>query len=135
MKLLVYILSMVLAVVAMADSTQKLQIGVLRKADSCTRKAKAGDTVSVHYVGKLQDGTIFDSSLERGTPITFPLGVGRVIQGWDQGILGMCVGEKRKLTIPSHLAYGKQGAGKIPPDATLVFTTELMDIEGAKHDL
>lgn len=135
MKFIIYLLSIVLCVAALADTQQKLQIGILKKADSCTRKAKAGDTVSVHYVGKLQDGTVFDSSLDRGQPITFPLGVGRVIQGWDQGILGMCIGEKRKLTIPSHLAYGKQGAGKIPPDATLVFTTELVDIEGVEKDL
>lgn len=106
--------------------------GILKKIspEDCTAKARKGDTVSVHYTGKLEDGTVFDSSVERGQPIQFPLGTGRVIPGWDQGILGMCVGEKRKLTIPPHLAYGKQGAGRvIPPDSTLIFTTELVSID------
>ncbi len=92
-------------------------------------KTKKGDLVSVHYTGKLVNGTVFDSSIQRGTPIQFALGEGRVIQGWEQGILGMQVGEKRTLTIPSRLGYGEQGAGGvIPGNATLIFDVELVKI-------
>ena len=92
---------------------------------------KAGDTISVHYTGKLVDGTKFDSSLDRGTPFTFIVGVGQVIKGWDQGLLGAKVGEKRTLTIPSDLGYGAAGAGggKIPPNATLIFDVEVISIK------
>lgn len=125
-----FTLILVLVTFVFAD-VDTLKIGVLKKVADCTRKARNGDTVGVHYTGKLEDGTVFDSSVQRGTPIEFPLGVGRVIPGWDQGILGMCIGEKRKLTIPPHLGYGSAGAGNvIPPDATLIFTTELVSING-----
>ena len=91
-------------------------------------QAKPGMRISVHYTGKLEDGTVFDSSIERGTPFEFVLGAGRVISGWDQGFAGMKVGGKRKLTIPPHMGYGEQGAGGvIPPNATLVFDVELLD--------
>lgn len=92
-------------------------------------EAKAGSTVSVHYTGYLTDGTKFDSSIG-GEPIEFPLGTGSVIEGWDEGLLGMKVGEKRRLIIPPQLGYGAQGAGGvIPPNATLVFDVELVQVQ------
>ncbi|MEC4891257.1 MAG: FKBP-type peptidyl-prolyl cis-trans isomerase [Nitrospira sp.] len=91
--------------------------------------AKAGQTVSVHYTGWLTNGTKFDSSVDRGQPFSFPLGAGRVIKGWDEGVQGMKVGGKRKLTIPANLGYGPRGAGGvIPPNATLVFDVELLGV-------
>ena len=93
-------------------------------------QAMAGKTVSVHYTGKLQDGTIFDSSVSRNEPITFRLGVGQVIKGWDEGIALMKVGGKAQLVIPSALGYGENGAGGvIPPNATLVFDVELITVK------
>ncbi|MDP3004005.1 MAG: FKBP-type peptidyl-prolyl cis-trans isomerase, partial [Candidatus Azambacteria bacterium] len=87
-------------------------------------------TVSVHYVGVLENGTKFDSSVDRGTPFEFSLGVGQVIPGWDIGVEGMKVGEARRLTIPSELAYGSSGAGNaIPPNATLIFEVQLLGIK------
>jgi FKBP-type peptidyl-prolyl cis-trans isomerase len=92
--------------------------------------AKNGDTLSVHYTGWLENGTKFDSSLDSGQPIEFVLGQGRVIPGWEQGLVGMKVGGKRRLTIPSALGYGTSGAGDlIPPNATLIFEVELLAIK------
>ncbi|MFY4729733.1 FKBP-type peptidyl-prolyl cis-trans isomerase [Nitrospira sp. BLG_2] len=91
--------------------------------------AVAGKTASVHYTGWLENGTKFDSSVDRGQPFSFPLGAGRVIKGWDEGVQGMKVGGKRKLTIPSDLGYGSRGAGGvIPPNATLIFDVELLGV-------
>lgn len=92
-------------------------------------EAVAGKTVAVHYTGTLTDGTKFDSSYDRGQPFEFMLGTGQVIKGWDQGIAGMKVGGKRKLVIPASLGYGASGQGSIPPNATLVFETELVEVK------
>jgi FKBP-type peptidyl-prolyl cis-trans isomerase len=94
------------------------------------REAKSGDTVSVHYTGWLENGTKFDSSLDRRSPFSFNLGAGQVIRGWDEGVAGMKVGGKRRLTIPASLGYGARGAGGvIPPNATLIFEVELLGVK------
>lgn len=94
------------------------------------KKAEIGKTVSVHYSGQLPDGKVFDSSYPRKKPIEFPLGQGNVIEGWDEGIALLCVGDKARFVIPSHLGYGARGAGgAIPPNATLIFDVELMDVK------
>ncbi|MBC7692843.1 MAG: FKBP-type peptidyl-prolyl cis-trans isomerase [Methylotenera sp.] len=94
------------------------------------KEAVAGKTVTVHYTGTLTDGKKFDSSVDRGQPFKFVLGAQQVIAGWDQGVAGMKVHGKRKLTIPAKLGYGAQGAGGvIPPNATLIFDVELLNVE------
>lgn len=90
--------------------------------------AKAGDLVVVQYTGKLADGTVFDSSRTHGKPFSFRLGEGQVIKGWDEGLVGMQIGQKRVLVIPPDLAYGKDGSGPIPANATLTFEVELLGI-------
>lgn len=112
------------------QESNELEIEVLVKSENCDRKTKKGDVLTMHYSGILDDGKPFDSSYDRKEPFKFQVGVGQVIRGWDEGLLDMCIGEKRRLTIPPHLAYGETGAGdRIPPKATLLFEVELMGIE------
>ncbi len=118
---------------ATEQKIEGLDIKVLK--DGSGAEAKNGDMVAVHYTGKLVDGTVFDSSIPRGEPIEFKLGSGMVIQGWEKGILGMKVGEKRELTIGSALAYGDAGITApngqvvIPEKATLIFEVELVSVK------
>lgn len=112
-------------------STGKLHIGIKKRVDNCERQAHKGDSLHMHYRGYLkEDGTEFDNSYKRGQPLIFTLGTGQVIKGWDQGLLGICAGEKRKLVIPPHLAYGEMGMPPtIPPESTLVFEVEAVKVE------
>jgi peptidylprolyl isomerase len=104
-------------------------LGYVDLVEGTGPRPKKGDTVRVHYTGWLKSGAKFDSSLDRGTPFEFPIGTGRVIRGWDEGVMEMKVGGKRKLIIPAHLGYGDRGAGGvIPPGATLIFEVELLGI-------
>lgn len=108
--------------------SENLNIDVIQKGDGPA--IRNGQTAVVHYTGTLLDGTKFDSSVDRGTPFSFSLGAGEVIEGWDQGVNGMAVGEKRKLQVPPELGYGASGAGGIiPPNATLIFEVELLEIK------
>lgn len=107
--------------------SESLQIESLREGSG--EQAAAGNTVTVHYVGTLTNGSKFDSSRDRGQGFTFKLGAGQVIAGWDQGVAGMRIGEVRKLTIPPQLAYGERGFPPvIPPQSTLVFEVELLAV-------
>ncbi|KAJ7298631.1 hypothetical protein O6H91_11G087100 [Diphasiastrum complanatum] len=131
----VSLLLMILFIVSVDAKEEKdveeLQIGVKYKPNVCELQAHKGDRVKVHYRGSLTSGSVFDASYDRGEPFEFLLGSGQVIKGWDQGLLGMCVGEKRKLKIPSKLGYGAQGSPpKIPGGATLIFDTELVAVNG-----
>lgn len=120
------------ASVVAAPAAPEAKIDKLEKQDLSPGSGppvKSGDKVKVHYTGTLLDGTKFDSSLDRGDPFEFTVGAGSVIKGWDEGVVGMKKGGKRKLTIPSDKAYGKRGSPpKIPPDAPLVFEIELLEI-------
>ena len=121
---------------AMAEETQEVSSSrttesgliILDLVEGDGEKASSGNTVSVNYTGTLENGEQFDTSIGRA-PFSFPLGEGRVIKGWDEGVAGMKIGGKRKLTIPPQLAYGSKGAGNvIPPNATLIFEVELLKI-------
>lgn len=123
---------LVVTVLVLTNAEQNhsgLKVEKVYVPEVCDTKSKIGEQLTMHYTGTLQDGTKFDSSLDRDQPFTFQLGVGQVIKGWDQGLVDMCVGEKRKLTIPPELGYGEKGAGNvIPGGATLLFDVELINI-------
>ena len=103
---------------------------IIIKENGSGKKPKSGQTISAHYKGYLEDGTVFDSSYQRNKPFEFPVGMGRVIKGWDEGFLDMNVGSKGTLIIPSNLGYGERGAGNmIPPNSTLIFDVELLGIK------
>ena len=115
------------------ETSTGLQYTIIKEGTGVT--PKAGDIVSVHYSGFLMDGTKFDSSYDRNQPIEFPIGKGKVIPGWEEGIALLNIGAKAKLVIPPHLAYGISGAGGvIPPNATLIFDVELLEIDPPKED-
>merc|ERR1711997_1120837 len=119
------------AAVALGASVPSLQVEVTKEG-ACREgeKAKAGDKVTVHYGGFLQDGKKFDSSFDRAQPFTFTIGVGQVIPGWDQALIGVCKGGERHLVVPPALAYGERGAGDvIPPGATLLFDVVVVDVK------
>ncbi|MCJ1336942.1 Peptidyl-prolyl cis-trans isomerase fpr2 [Bachmanniomyces sp. S44760] len=110
-------------------------ISINTHSNTCTRPSQPGDTINVHYRGTLAStGAEFDASYNRGQPLSFVVGKGQVIRGWDEGLLGMCVGDKRTLTIPPEFGYGEKGVGPIPGGSTLVFETELVGIEGVEAE-
>ncbi len=131
--LLILSLMLVAACGGGGDSPSPSSDGTLASQDLVVgtgATAATGDTVTVNYVGTLANGTKFDSSYDRGQPFTFRLGAGQVIAGWDQGVVGMRVGGKRRLTIPPSLGYGGQANGPIPANSTLIFEIELLSIAG-----
>jgi len=106
-----------------------IEITVLEKPDSCSQLSQEGDLISVHYTGKFADGKVFDTSVQRGQPLQFKLGSGGVIKGFERGLVGMCVNERRSIFVPSHLAYGEKGIpGRIPPHSDLIFELDLLEI-------
>ncbi|KAG7309235.1 hypothetical protein JYU34_005163 [Plutella xylostella] len=132
MKLIHYIpITALFCTLVLANSSgKKLQIGIKKRPAECSMKTRKGDLLHIHYTGTLVDGTEFDSSYSRKMPITFTLGSGQVIKGWEQGLMGMCMGEQRKLVIPPELGYGQEGSPpKIPKSAILIFHVELVKIE------
>mgnify|MGYP005748270075 CR=1 FL=1 len=126
-------LSIIFAIITLFNGSSAIssesELKITINQEGSGDRADIGMSVSVHYTGKLEDGTVFDSSIPRGQPFTFTLGAGQVIKGWDLGVEGMTVGEKRNLVIPPHLGYGVRGAGaSIPPNATLIFDVELLEV-------
>jgi len=122
----------IFALLLCVNAEDELKVESVFKPEECDKLSKNGDMLSMDYTGTLEDGTKFDSSVDRKQPFNFQLGVGQVIKGWDQGLTDMCVGEKRKLTVPPSLGYGDAGAGDvIPGGATLNFDVELLSINEA----
>jgi len=122
----------IFALLLCVKAEDELKVESVFKPEECEKLSKNGDMLSMDYTGTLEDGTKFDSSVDRKQPFNFQLGVGQVIKGWDQGLTDMCVGEKRKLTVPPSLGYGDAGAGDvIPGGATLNFDVELLSINEA----
>ena len=125
----VYILVMPNQQTSTSFNIQGMKVEILKQGTG--EGAKAGDNIVVNYVGTLTDGTKFDSSIDRNQPFPYTLGQNRVIKGWELGLVGMKVGEKRRLTIPPELGYGAAGAGgAIPPNATLIFEIDMLSING-----
>ena len=111
----------------MTENKDELKIEDIEEG-SGEQAVESGDDIVIHYKGTLTDGTVFDSSYDRNEPFQTQIGVGQVIEGWDKGVIGMKPGGKRKLTIPPSMAYGEQGVGSIPPNSTLIFEVELVEI-------
>ncbi|KAK0357225.1 Peptidyl-prolyl cis-trans isomerase fpr2 [Friedmanniomyces endolithicus] len=125
-------ITLLVASVSALDKPLDIQI---EHSTECSRKSARGDKVEVHYRGTLAaDGSEFDASYNRGTPLSFHVGKGQVIKGWDEGLLDMCPGDKRRLTIQPEWGYGAKGMGPIPANSVLVFETELVGIGGVKRD-
>ena len=129
----VFLAVVAVAATVLADPEVKdsgLKVEYVSKPDACDKVARNGDMLTMHYTGTLEDGKKFDSSYDRSEPFKFQIGVGQVIKGWEEGVLGMCIGEKRRLIVPPELGYGDQGAGDIiPGGATLFFDVELVGTE------
>ncbi|CAD6447692.1 5c246931-a890-4505-a442-d1abebebcd39 [Sclerotinia trifoliorum] len=124
-----------ISILALASSVLAAEVKIeVTKAVECERKTQKGDKIHVHYRGNLEEdgkvGKEFDASYNRGKPLSFVVGKGSVIKGWDDNLLDMCIGEKRVLTIPPEFGYGDRAMGPIPAKSTLIFETELMGIEG-----
>ncbi len=131
MKLcLIFTSIMILSVLACVDDDENAELMIEDLIVGTGKEVKSGDVITVHYTGWLANGTEFDSSLRPGRePLVITLGIGQVIKGWDEGIPGMKVGGKRRLTIPPHLGYGNRAVGSIPANSTLIFDVELLDVE------
>ncbi|HUC87410.1 MAG TPA: FKBP-type peptidyl-prolyl cis-trans isomerase [Candidatus Saccharimonadales bacterium] len=111
------------------QGTTSMQLQKTDETVGTGAEAVAGDTVTVNYTGTLENGTVFDSSYSRNQPFSFKLGAGQVIKGWDEGVVGMKVGGKRKLVIPPSLGYGDQATGSIPANSTLIFQIQLLSVQ------
>jgi len=135
MLVLKWLSVLTLAAFAASSDVPELVIDKTYVPADCTLKTRKGDKIRVHYTGKLTNGEKFDSSHDRNDPLPLTLGIGQVIPGWEEGLLDMCLNEKRILTIPSRKAYGSRGAGKlIPPNSALVFDVELVGLEPAPRE-
>ncbi|KAF8639570.1 hypothetical protein AX17_001472 [Amanita inopinata Kibby_2008] len=130
-----YLLILAVGLVAAEEKVTKLDIKTTSMPLDCPVRTKKGDFIQVHYTGRLHaTGVQFDSSHDRNAPLPLTLGLGQVIKGWEQGLLDMCLNEKRTLTIPSNMAYGSRGfSSAIPPHSALVFDVELVDLQEPKE--